>query len=330
MKFKDLRLGMSVGVKLSSKRERALSTSDMKSSLWFKGELICIGKIVGFGNGYYGNFVEVQLWNDVLIINNVEQDLISLDEGFNKKRMWEESNISMNCRCVIEPIKEKRMREFDKSKILTPITVDQFVGEQLGWADDDVEWLEYSVRKEKPQLVTQDKSEIDYPFKIGDSSFRYFYPVPEPTYAERQAQWVKENNVKAGTKVRITRTFTEDDVVRYDMCERVFDDVKEKLASVGFELLHLSSTERGKDFDVILLTTIVKHPLLKEEYVPFTGDELNELVGKVLVNKQSGRKKLVTGKPTASNGINLDGDYFSAKDLLANFTLNGNPCGGKV
>jgi len=122
----------------------------------------------------------------------------------------------------------------------------------------------------------------------------------------------------------------ENDVVRYDMCERVFDDVKEKLASVGFELLHLSSTERGKDFDVILLTTIVKHPLLKEEYVPFTGDELNELVGKVLVNKQSGRKKLVTGKPTASNGINLDGDYFSAKDLLANFTLNGNPCGGKV
>lgn len=30
----------------------------------------------------------------------------------------------------------------------------------------------------------------------------------EPTYAERQAQWVKENNVRVGTKVRVIRTFT--------------------------------------------------------------------------------------------------------------------------
>jgi len=39
-----------------------------------------------------------------------------------------------------------------------------------------------------------------------------FYPAPEPTYAERQAQWVKDNDVKQGTKVLITRGFsaTED------------------------------------------------------------------------------------------------------------------------
>jgi len=39
----------------------------------------------------------------------------------------------------------------------------------------------------------------------------YLTEAPEQTYAERQAQWVKENNVKAGTKVRVTRTFTEDE-----------------------------------------------------------------------------------------------------------------------
>lgn len=97
--------------------------------------------------------------------------------------------------------------DFDRSKILTPITVDQFVGEQLGWADDDVEWLEYSVRKEKPQLVTRDKSAIDYPFKIGNSCYRYFYPAPEVTYKERQTEWVVKNRVCIGTKVRITRDF---------------------------------------------------------------------------------------------------------------------------
>jgi hypothetical protein len=97
--------------------------------------------------------------------------------------------------------------EFDKNKILTPITVDQFVDEQLGWGADKLMWLEDSVRKEKPQLVTLDKSAIDYPFIIGNSSWRYFYPAPEPTYAERQAEWVKENNVKIGTKVRFIKGF---------------------------------------------------------------------------------------------------------------------------
>jgi hypothetical protein len=49
-----------------------------------------------------------------------------------------------------------------------------------------------------------------------------FYPAPEPTYAERQAQWVKENNVKAGTKVRVIRTFTSGE----DGCNIPFTPVK--------------------------------------------------------------------------------------------------------
>jgi hypothetical protein len=38
----------------------------------------------------------------------------------------------------------------------------------------------------------------------------YFEEVPAPlaSYAERQAQWIKDNNIKEGTKVRVTRTFT--------------------------------------------------------------------------------------------------------------------------
>lgn len=72
------------------------------------------------------------------------------------------------------------------------------------------------------------------------------------------------------------------------------------------------------------------YPAPEPTYRPFNNDELNDLVGEVLTNKQSGRKKLVTGKPTASEGVNLDGSYINAKDLLASFYRNGDEsCGVK-
>jgi hypothetical protein len=72
---------------------------------------------------------------------------------------------------------------------------------------------------------------------------------------------------------------------------------------------------------------VIKEPTHR----PYNNDELNELVGEVLTNKQSGRRKLVTGKPTEALGVNLDGSYITAKDLLASFYRNRNePCGVRV
>lgn len=36
----------------------------------------------------------------------------------------------------------------------------------------------------------------------------YFIPKKKPSYEERQAEWIKENNIKIGDKVRILRTFS--------------------------------------------------------------------------------------------------------------------------
>jgi hypothetical protein len=72
------------------------------------------------------------------------------------------------------------------------------------------------------------------------------------------------------------------------------------------------------------------YPAPEPSYRPFNDDELNDLVGEVLTNKRSGRRKLVTGKPTASEGVNLDGSYITAKDLLSSFYRNTDePCGVK-
>ena len=60
--------------------------------------------------------------------------------------------------------------------------------------------------EEQPkELLGFDSNNAVHAFKTAFQNHALFYPAPEPTYAERQAQWVKENNVKAGTKVRVNK-----------------------------------------------------------------------------------------------------------------------------
>jgi len=103
--------------------------------------------------------------------------------------------------------------KFDKSKILTVITADKLKEGQMGWINDYVEYLKSDIKSISPYKVFRtNKTNIEFPFEAEHRGVRrYFYPAPDPTYAERQAEWVKENNVKGGTNVRVTRTFTENE-----------------------------------------------------------------------------------------------------------------------
>ena len=218
--------------------------------------------------------------------------------------------------------------EFDKSKVLTCVTADQAKVGQKGWFADDLKWLMNQVEQDEPvgQIVCINPDYNKYRFKVsidGDA-FSLFYPAPEPSYAERQAQWVKENNVKAGTKVRVTRTFTEDED---GSCCWEHDDLVGKTGIIGnITAINLGIDMSDGSFRAIpyFALEVIKEPT----YRPYNNDELNDLVGEVLTNKQSGRRKVVTGKPRASEGVNLDGSYITAKDLLYSFYRNRNElCG---
>jgi len=101
--------------------------------------------------------------------------------------------------------------EFDKSKILTVVTGSKELEGKFGWFGDTPNEIKENMSTKKPKKLLSFDDNHSYPFEAQDYLFNLFYPAPEPTYAERQAQWVKENNVKKGTKVRVTRTFTEDE-----------------------------------------------------------------------------------------------------------------------
>jgi hypothetical protein len=78
--------------------------------------------------------------------------------------------------------------KFDKSKILTVVTADRLDEGQLGWINDTVECLESDIQIISPYKVfSTNKNIVDFPFTAEDRGIRrYFYPAPEPTYAERK------------------------------------------------------------------------------------------------------------------------------------------------
>lgn len=224
--------------------------------------------------------------------------------------------------------------EFDKSKILTVVTADQAKVGQKGWFSNDIHSLKiYIERGDETKELQSVDSDNEYTFREQypiDGSFackyRYFYPAPEPTYAERQAQWVKENSVKVGTKVRFTKGFEEDADGSFCCEHRDAKGVEGCIDTIKKRWLSVSVPCGGWAVPFTALE-VIKEPT----YRPFNEDELNNLVGKIVRNKQTGYRKLVTGKPTTSLGVNLEGKYINAKDLLNSFMMDDgkSPCGIK-
>ncbi|MEA4859012.1 MAG: hypothetical protein VB127_00900, partial [Sphaerochaeta sp.] len=176
--------------------------------------------------------------------------------------------------------------EFDKSKILTVVTADQAKVGQKGWFGDELCALMRMVLKCKPMTVRRIEPEFHCRRFMTDQDipFALFYPAPEPTYAERQAQWVRENNVKEGTKVRVTRTFTEDED---GSCCWEHDDLVGKTGIIQNICPHnLGIDMNDGNFRAIpyFALEVIKEPT----YRPFKNDELNDLVGKVLIQKNTG------------------------------------------
>lgn len=174
--------------------------------------------------------------------------------------------------------------EFDKSKILTVVTADQAKVGQKGWFDDTLIELKKKVANSQPQRLIRVQSDItcDAVF-TGESGLAWglFYPAPEPTYAERQAQWVKENNVKAGTKIRFTKGFdaNEDGSLcceHRDATGKTGEIVATNLPD-SVEVLVDWCSCRSWSVPYTALE-VIKEPT----YRPFNNDELNGLVGEVL------------------------------------------------
>lgn len=71
------------------------------------------------------------------------------------------------------------------------------------------------------------------------------------------------------------------------------------------------------------------YPAPEPTYRPYNNDELNDLVGKIVVRKCDGNKMLVIERINPMKVGLGNGWAYTAEQLLELFTLNGKPCGIK-
>ena len=220
--------------------------------------------------------------------------------------------------------------KFDKTKILTVVTADQAKVGQKGWFASNVETLSRLVLEEQPkELLGFNSNNAVHVFKTCLQNHALFYPAPEPTYAERQAEWVKQNNIKGGTKVRFTKNFTTGEDGS-GCCGH--KDAK------GMEGLIISAED---DYLFVLVPAlrswtvpftaleVIKEPT----YRPFHDDELNDIVGKVVVQNHTGNAMLIIKIVDSETGkvVSLGGSQKrNAQQLLDGWIFkDGHPCGVK-
>lgn len=78
------------------------------------------------------------------------------------------------------------------------------------------------------------------------------------------------------------------------------------------------------------------YPLCAKSYVvpvlrTYTDNELNNLVGTVVMSKGWKIRRMITGKLASIDRISVDGQEMSANTLLENYThIDGSPCGVEV
>ncbi len=180
-----------------------------------------------------------------------------------------------------------------------------------------------------------DPDDSCYPFNIKPIEynevyrFRFIAPYHEPTYSERQDEWIADNGVQVGTKVRITRKAGDYEYGWGTIWGPSMDDFVGKIGEVreiGYNIglqLKFESTSFWLPYFVL---EVVK----ETNYVPFDLDEemdRNMLRG-AWVKKIDGYAESMIVEICPKVKMVIAENAITTDRLLEEFTfLDGSPCG---
>lgn len=225
------------------------------------------------------------------------------------------------------------MEEFDTNRILTAVTKDNAMLGAYGWFGDSIGAVEKHYYDDPPKRLKKvglGKASV-FPFFPEDGSeFLYFYPVlpEEKNYVNQQAEWVKEHNVVEGTKVKVVRKPAVEESNASDIWwNSDFDYMIGNVYPI-FEInskwigINASHQYIGVPYNILEVVPVIR---------TYTDNELNNLVGTVVMSKGWKIRRMITGKLASIDRISVDGQEMSATALLENYMhLDGSPCGVEV
>lgn len=161
-----------------------------------------------------------------------------------------------------------------------------------------------------------------------NSAYALFYPA---SYEYLQAQWVKENNVKAGTKVRVTRTFTEDED---GSCCWEHDDLVGMTGVVGdYGIAHHSLGIDMSDGSFIAIPYFALEVIKEPTYRPFANaEEFASHRDGCWISRKEGVYQRMLVIEYSNAGIRVGGSFIIYRELVRDYIFvdTGEPAGVKI
>lgn len=218
------------------------------------------------------------------------------------------------------------------------------IGKQIYTADTPIVCLRKANRNDTTSELLRVDSNAIHPFK-AKNWWTCIILKKEPTYAERQAEWIKENDIKVGDKVKVVSLWTDEEAKR-EGCVRpvnVYDYILGKKGRISDIHDNCIGVEFERDWSWLPYFVLEK---VTKKYVPFDlskEEDRNIIRDLWLIKLYCGNFAKEECKVVGFSGNSAvlssayDDGYghqtrcFTGTELLNGFTfLDGTPCGKEV
>lgn len=190
------------------------------------------------------------------------------------------------------------------------------------------------------ELLAIDKLGEYHPFiSDGEKDYPFIIRKKELSYAERQEKWIKENNLKVGDLVRVTRKADSHEDGWANLWAQDMDEAVGRVGTVSHISANLAELGIGVDAPGVgeFMYPYFVLEKVEQEYAPYDfGDRdcRTILVGDLVRYKRddNGGPTMITGFTKTADGMwkaHLgDGNVTDAEELLNHCEhIDGTPCG---
>jgi len=201
----------------------------------------------------------------------------------------------------------------------TEARVEKLIGKEV-WAFD-----RYDGSGKRKSVLKKINASVLLPFACEDDAYTFIAEIKQLSYEERQAQWIKDNGVKVGTKVEILRAAESgedgwDNVWDVDMSKSIHD-----ITSVAAIRGPYGIRVGRYNYPYFVLEVV------KEKVRPYTTKEGECVMGKVVRHKDTKRLYTPASYDQLFGTLTLmyvTPNKITMDALLENFEFaDGSPCG---
>ena len=208
------------------------------------------------------------------------------------------------------------------------------IGKEYYFSDSLVQCLKDANNEGSSRELVDVRSDNIYPFHIKDYvNVQCIIRKKEPSYIERQNEWIRKNDIKIGDLVKVTRIAS---AFESGWGEAWFDIMNKQVGKI-LRVKRIDEINSGIRLDDNFYYPFFVLEKVKKKYVPFdlaNPEDRTKLRGAWVVRKDKHFETVITGFTITDDFqmyLSGNGEVLSPQAMFEKYTfLDGSPCGKLV